>query len=416
MKKRYAILICSILALIVLCSTMFAFAADENPMIKKGQIHDDDFITGGSTVTNDGVILGDFLAGAQSFVNNGEVEGDILAGAYDVKIGGHVKGSVRVGASDIKLSAVVDRNVMLFGSNVTLHEDSVVKLNTYLFGAMVNATGTVLGKTNIYAGNVTLGGNYEGDVKINGMTEGTSFKLLPGTVIKGKLIYEGVTEYKLPSDVQVGEYEYIKIAPTSPQQAKPSFSIWDFVKKIFTLLVYYLFALLVYKLFPRFFAHSGDFIAAKPLTAAGMGIATLGSLVAGSLCLILLLILVIFILKGSVFVFGGLVFLFVTVITILFADIPVSLWLGSRISNTMSVQGRLAIGLGTITIVKMILDILKGIQGISTIVGVVSFVLNISIWIFGTGALVKTIFEIGKSANLQAKAEEEIIVYNDTMI
>ena len=42
------------------------------------------------------------------------------------------------------------------------------------------------------------------------------------------------------------------------------------------------------------------------------------------------------------------------------------------------------------------------------IIGVISFIINIAIWIFGTGAIIKIIFETGKAANRQADAEEMI--------
>jgi len=207
--------------------------------------------------------------------------------------------------------------------------------------------------------------------------------------------------------VEVGEYEYIHIEPASKGNHINRINFWDIIKTIFTMLVYYLFALLLYKLFPRFFLRSGDFIEAKPLTAAGIGIATLGTLVAGSLFLILVLILTIIIFKGSVFLFGLLLFIFVSVVTILFADIPVSLWLGNVItSRQSSVPARLAIGIGTITVVKIILSLLATVSPVASVVGILSFVIGVAIWIFGTGAIMKIIFETGKAANLQAEAEE----------
>ncbi len=408
MKKSWIVLICSVLTIIILAGTVIAFAADEKPVIQAGETLEGDFITGGNTIANDGVILGDFIAGAQVLRNTGEVEGDLIAGGNEISIGGHVMGSVRTGSSNVNISAVIDRNAMVFASNVVINENAEIKRNAYLFGAVISSYGKVLGNTSIYGGDVTLGGIYEGDVKINDMQEGSAFRMLPGTVIKGKLVYKGVTRYEVPSDVQVGDYEYIQIAPVSKQDINNRINFWDVIKKIFTMLIYYLFALLLYKLFPRFFVRSGDFIEAKPISAAGIGIATLGSLVAGSLLLILLLVMTIFIIKGSVFFFGLLLFIFVMVVTILFADIPVSIWLGNVITNRkFGVPGRLAIGIGTITVIKIALDLLNTISSVAPIIGVVSFVVNVAIWIFGTGAIIKIISETGKAANIQADAEAE---------
>ncbi|HHU91489.1 MAG TPA: polymer-forming cytoskeletal protein [Clostridiaceae bacterium] len=408
MKKGWIVLVSSVLMVFILAGSVFAFASDGNPIIRAGETHKGDFITGGNTVINDGIILGDFIAGAQMLKNSGEVEGDLIAGSAEINIDGHIMGSVRTGSNTVSISAVIDRNAMIFASNVVINEDAEIGRNAYLFGGIVSSYGRVSGDTIIYGGDVTLGGIYEGDVKINDMQEGSVFRMNPGTVIKGKLIYKGVTRYEVPSDVQVGEYEFIQIEPVSKGEIDNRISFWNIIKTIFTMLVYYLFALLLYKLFPRFFLRSGDFIEAKPLSAAGIGIATLGTLVAGSLSLVLLLILAIILVKGSVFFFGLLLFIFVMVVTVLFADIPVSIWLGNVItSRKYSVAGRLAIGIGSITILKIVLNLLKTISLVAPVIGVVSFILNVAIWVFGTGAIIKIIFETGKAANLQAEAEAE---------
>ncbi len=410
MKKHWKVFICSLLAVVLLGGTVIALAAEDNPIIRAGQTREGDVIAGGVSITNDGVILGDFIAGVQTLTNTGEVEGDLIAGASQINVSGKIGGSLRVGAAEARVNCSIERNAMVFGSTVTIGENTVIKRNAYYLGGIVNASGRVLGNTSIHASNVTLGGIYEGDVTINDMNEGTSLKLLPGTIIKGKLTYEGITKFEVPDDVQVGSYSFIKIEPVNNTKNQPSFSLWSFIKKIFTLLVYYLFALLIYKLFPRFFVRSGDFIGAKPLNSAGIGIATLGSLVAGGLALILFFILALFIINGSVAFFGGLVLIFVTVLTIIFADIPVSMWLGSVISNrNLSVPTRLAIGFASISVIKIILDFLSNIQAISSIVGIVSFILNIAIWIFGTGALVRSAYEVCKSANKEAENEEFVM-------
>ncbi|NLX64972.1 MAG: polymer-forming cytoskeletal protein [Clostridiaceae bacterium] len=413
MKKRWILLTCSLLVIFILAGTVFVFAANENMVIGVEKTHEGDFITGGNTVINDGTVKGDFIAVAQVLKNTGTVEGDLIAGSAEMDIDGYIKGSVRTGGNNVRISAVIDRNTMVFASNVVIGKDAEIKRNAYLFGGVVSFNGKVLGDTVIFGGDVTLGGNFEGNVKVKNIQEGSVFRMNPGTVIKGKLIYEGVTKYEIPSDVHVGDYEFIRVEPVSKGDNN-RLNFWKIIKTIFTMLVYYLFALLIYKLFPRFFLRSGDFIEVKPLTAAGIGIATLGTLVAGSLFLILLLILAVIIINGSVFFFGLLLFIFVTVVTILFADIPVSVWLGNVItSRKFSVPGRLAIGLGTITGVKILLDLLATVGPAAPVAGILSFVINVAIWIFGTGSIMKIIFETGKAANLHAEAEETVAETGD---
>jgi cytoskeletal protein CcmA (bactofilin family) len=407
MKKFFVIFACLLISVVLLGGTLFAIAAGESPLVRAGEVVNGDFITSDTTVSNEGKILGDFIAFGRTLTNKGEVEGDLIAGGTQLSVQGRIGGSLRLAGAEVRINSSVERNVMIYGSVISAGADNVVNHNAYYWGGTVSSSGKVMGNTTIRARSVTLGGVYEGDVTINTMTEDGTLDIQSGTIIKGKLTYEGVKEYAVPSDVQVGSYSYVSIEPVTKATEQTAFSLWGFIKRIFTLLVYYLFALLIYKVFPRFFVRSGDYIGANIFSSAGIGIATLGSLVAGSLGLILLLILALFIIKGSVVLFSSLVILFVTVVTILFADIPVSIWLGNIITNRKpGVPVRLAAGLAVISAVKIILEILKGLQGASTIAGIVLFILNISIWLIGTGAIMRSVYEAGKSANKQAEAEE----------
>ena len=407
MRKFWIVFACLLLSAVLLGGTAIAIAAGENPIVGPGEVVNDDFITTDTTVLNEGTVLGDFIAFAQTLTNKGQVEGDLIAGGLQVNIEGVIGGSLRVGGTDVRANCTIERNAMIYASIVNIGADTVVKRNAYYWGEAVNSAGRVMGNTTIRARSVTLSGVYDGDVNINTMTEDGKLDILPGTVIKGKLTYEGVKAYAVPSDVQVGSFSYVSIEPVDTTAAQSSLSLWSLIRKIFTLLAYYLIALLIYKIFPRFFVRSGDFIEAKPFSSAGIGIATLGSLVAGSLALILLMILALFILKGSVVLFSTLAILFVTMVTVLFADIPVSMWIGNIITNRKaSVPARLAAGLAAVSAIKIILEILKGLQGVSAIARIILFIVNISIWLLGTGALMKSVYEISRSANKQAEAEE----------
>ncbi|NMA67694.1 MAG: hypothetical protein GX957_15935, partial [Clostridiaceae bacterium] len=261
----------------------------------------------------------------------------------------------------------------------------------------------------IYGQNITLGGNFGGDVYIHDISENSSLNILPGTNISGKLTYEGKDTYQLPSNVNVSDYEFIKVQPSAAAQPTVGRTVLSYVKKIITLIVYYLFALLIYKLFPRYFEKSGLFIARRPGTATAIGIAAFGSMAGGVIFLFILLLITLFIFKGSVFLFVGLVFFFIIIITVLFAEIPVSLWLGGMVlKDRNSVPGRLALGLVIIWIIKFVLGMLKGLPG-AGVAGIILFILNACIWILGTGAILKTVFEIIKGANTHAEVDLDAI-------
>lgn len=406
MKKYVKVMVCIVLAILLFGGAVLAFAVEDNS-VNSGSIFESDFITAGTAVENKGTVKGDMIAFAQSVLSDGAVEGDIIAFANLITINGSSGGSVRVFGNSISISSEIERNAMLFGTTIDIKDNTSIKRNAYFFGEKISSLGNIAGDTHVFGSDVTLGGNFGGNVYIHGMT--ANLNILPGTEIKGKLTYEGTSDYQVPSGVQVGDYEYVAIQ--SPASEKQSFgqTIMPYVRKLLTLVVYYLFALLIYKMFPRFFEKSGSFIAQKPVNAAGIGVATFGSLVGGAIFLIILLLITVFVLKASVFMFAGLVFVFVATITILFASIPVSMWLGSSLLRTNSVPARLALGLGLITAVKIILGLAGGISGISWLTAIISFIINAAIWILGTGALIKTVSEIVKSANIHAEDEENKI-------
>ena len=405
MRKSVFLIAGIILLVFMIMGTVVVFAANDNPVVNNGQVEDGDFITNGYSVTNDGTIKGDLLSFSQTLTVRGSVEGDIIAGAPEINLSGDVGGSIRVAGTNINISSNISRNVMAAGSSVILNENTNILKNAYLVGGTIKCLGSVHGKTDINGTYVTLGGTYDGDVIIHNMVQNTTFDILPGTVINGRLTYEGVTDYSPPSGVAVNDFQFVRINPANTGKVS-RFEIMMVVKKVITLSIYYLFALLLYKLFPRFFTRSGGFISKKPLSAAGIGIATLGTFVGGFLLLIILFLLTIYIFNISIFAFTGFVFFFVGIVTILFADLPVSLWLGGIIARRSSVPAKLALGLITITVTKFVFDFLSDLSSVGSLFGVLGFFVRAVIWLLGTGAILKTLFAMFKSANRQAEAEE----------
>lgn len=403
--KRKPIRIVAVLLLIFLLTGAVIVLADEgNSTIGAGEVHDGDFIVEGNSVTNDGTIKGDLLSVSQRLTVRGYVEGDAIALAPDIFIGGEVGGSLRLVGSNVIVSSRVARNVMLLGSGILLDKGSVVLKNAYLVGDMVKCLGTVEGTTHIYGTNVTLGGVFNGDVKVHVVSANGRLDIQQGTVINGKLTYVGSTEFQPPSYVQVKDFEFIKV---SPSERTARVDVMAIIKKLATLTVYYLFALLLFKFFPRFFVRSGEFIARSPLAVAGIGMATLGTFVGGLLLLLILILLVLTILDVSILGFAGLIFLFFGVMTVVFADLPVSLWIGGKIAGrTARVPGKLAIGLITIQLIKLVLNLLGDIPSVGSVFSALGFLVNAAVWLLGTGAILKTLFSMLKAANQQAEAED----------
>lgn len=400
-------MICMILILALCSGTLAVLAADENQIVGPGETHEGDlFYFGGYSFTNDGTVKGDILLASQSLISRGSVEGDIIGYAMDVNITGDIDGSIRIASTTANISSKVARNLMIFGNNVIISDQTIIGRNAYILGGSVKCLAFIKGNTDIYASNVILGGTYEGNVTLNNMGEGTTLDFTPGTVIKGKLIYKGLSRPIIPAGVEVGGVEFIALDPAIGQQ-KPVFDFLTLFKKLVTILVYYLFALLLYKMFPRFFVRTGDFIAAKPLSAVGIGIATLGTLVGSVLLLIIIYLLTLVLLNISVVAFMGLVMAFFAAVITVFSSLPVSLWLGGRLTRQKgTVQGKVAIGLGIISLIRLALEYLAVVPSVGFIFGLLQFIFNLAIWLFGAGAILKVSYEMLKSANRQAEAEQ----------
>ena len=119
--------------------------------------------------------------------------------------------------------------------------------------------------------------------------------------------------------------------------------------------------------------------------------------------LLIIVLLVMTILDLSILGFTSLVFIFFGLVTVVFADIPVSLWLGDMIAGrTDSIPAKLASGLIVINAAKLVFSLLGGIPGVNAL----GFLLNAAIWLLGTGAILKTLFSMLKAANQQAEAED----------
>lgn len=406
MKKRHAGMMVVFLLIFLMIGMVMALAADESFTVSSGEIHDDDLLAGGYSVTNDGTVKGDLLAAAQTLTVRGAVEGDIIALASDVNCSGEVGGSLRLAGGNISISSRVARNLMLIGSNCMLGKDSVVKKNVYMLGDTIKSMGTVEGKSLVYGSDVTLGGVYNGDVNVHITDKDGRLSLLPGTVINGKLTYKGETEFYLPSDVQVQSYEFVKASPPDSVGVL-RLDVMATIKKLATLTVYFLFALLLFRLFPKFFVRSGNYISQSPLAAAGVGLAALGTFVGGLLLLLILFLLLIAIMDFSVFGFTGLVFVCFGLFTLVFADIPVSLWLGDKLARkTGSVPAKLAAGFVVIQTAKLAFKLLSSLSSVGSIFGAFGFLINAAVWLLGTGAVLKTLFSMLKAANQQAEAED----------
>ncbi|KND49342.1 MAG: hypothetical protein AB203_03005 [Parcubacteria bacterium C7867-008] len=160
-----------------------------------------DLAAAGGTVTTYSPIKGDALITGGTIHLQEAVEGDVRAAGLQVLIDGPVTGDVVVGGGTVKVTAPA-RDVRLFGLQVL-------------------ATGGAEGPVTIYGTDVTLAGEYAGDVEII-----ASDRLIigPDTHIRGTLRYNAPQQIEIPASSVVdggvtytGSYAYV---PTNAEVQK----------------------------------------------------------------------------------------------------------------------------------------------------------------------------------------------------
>jgi hypothetical protein len=371
--------------------------------VKKDQIVPGDKFVGGQIIKNDGVIKGDLIFWGQNISSTGTVEGDFIGMGQDVNLSGNVLGDVRAGGSTVNLGSAIGKNVNVFGGVIKFLDNSVIHGNVIAFGGQVNINGKVKGKTMIGAGNVVLNGEFFGDVNINNFgapepgKEETkaSLTVLPGTVIHGKLKFQGGTA-QIQKGAQVADFQWIKskITPGEKQQREVQSYIWKFIKLLFTTVAYFLIGLLLIRLFRTISGKMEQFTIAKPWSAVGCGLIALASAVAAAIVCVILLVFSFFMSPSFGLVFGlaataGYIVLFYL------ATIPAALWLGRLIlKEKRDTAYRFGVGLVVFNLGLFVLDLLGKLPTVGPVFPGLSFIIRFGAALLGVGALLYAIREI----------------------
>ncbi len=411
-KKRYI----PILTILLLFIPVITLADSSFVDIGKTDVIQRDKFVGAKSLRNEGTIKGDLIFGAQDIWSTGTVEGDIIGAGSELTVNGPVLGNVRVAGGTINLGGTTGKNVNLFGGVININKNSEIGGNLLILGGEMRIDGVVKGYTHIGGGEITLNGEFFGDVDVNtgfgeeidrdmdkDIDKDTKHKVkltvLPGTVIHGRLKYRG-QNLNIEQGAQIGDVEWIKpnIKPGEKQRREITETIWSFIRMLFGTAVYFLIGWAFYKLFPGVFRHQGELIAAKPINVAGVGLIGLVSTLVSLVIFIILLVLSVLINPGIGLIFGT-AMTFGYILLFYFSTIPVALWLGNQIQRkSLSIPYRFGVGLATITLSLFILKLLAKLPVVGLIFPTLSFIIIFGILIMGTGALLFGVKELIRSA------------------
>jgi cytoskeletal protein CcmA (bactofilin family) len=157
----------------------------------------------GTDVTVVSPLAGDVLAAGGTVSITGAISGDVMAAGGTVRIDKPVAGDVRAFGGEVTVDAPVAGDLILAGGTVTASSSAT---DTRIAGGTVRLTGAS-GPVIIYGADITLSGEFTGDVTIEASDRIT---IADGTHIRGALRYNGPQQITIPAGVRVdGGTSYI---------------------------------------------------------------------------------------------------------------------------------------------------------------------------------------------------------------
>lgn len=204
---------------------------------------------GGASVVFAAPVAGDLSALGGTIVDAAPVGNDALLIGGTVTTRAPVEGDVRIlaGTADVEKPVGGDLAVVAFSVSDTAH----VKGTLLIVGGSVTLSGGGDGPVTVYGNSVTLGGDFAGDVRI---VAGDRLTLLPGTNIRGALVYQAPMPAAIPDSASVGggvtytEASYLPGAGISRTLAFASIGIFLLARVLAALFL----AGLLAGLFPQF--------------------------------------------------------------------------------------------------------------------------------------------------------------------
>lgn len=421
----------SLFALLAVFSLSFATPASafdgrsgERVIIESDEVVNDDLYVTAAELVLDGTVNGDLIAIGQTLTINGRVEGDVMAAGQTVVINGTVTGAVRMAGSVLLLAegGSVGGDILGAGYSLEVQEGSSVGQDIVFAGGQLLIAGDVVRNMQVATGAFELrgavGGNVQADVAEAGASAGPppnifmpptavsaptvrpGFTIDPSARIEGNLEYMQTTDLAIPAGVVVGTVT--RSEPATGQMADEEttgerVSRWgvNILRSSVTLI---LLGLLLLWLFPFFLGGSSTKLQTAFWPSLGWGvIAYAGFFIA------LLFTIIVVVLGGLLFgvltlsglagtiISVGLLSLFVLIlgfvlVTSFVAKIvfgqALGKWFLARANSPLAEHRYWPMVIGVIVIVLVV-----ALLSFPLIPGILGWLLNFAIILFGLGAL-----------------------------
>jgi cytoskeletal protein CcmA (bactofilin family) len=143
------------LLFMMLCSVL-SFAQSEDTLIQSKQ--EDDTYLAGETIKVDAVINGDLFAAGRQLVTTDSIYGDLVAAGARLSIENYIADDVRIAAATIIVDSEIGDDLVVFGGDVRITENAVIRGNVIGFARDIEIEGTIDGKLDIEASKITING------------------------------------------------------------------------------------------------------------------------------------------------------------------------------------------------------------------------------------------------------------------
>lgn len=316
----------------------FELRASDTCRVASGETHTGDLYCTARIVDISGIQDGDLMGWGERIRVTGEVNGDVLGGARVITIDGVVRDTVRVGAAEVLVNGTIEGDLLALGAKLTVAQGAHITGDLVFCGEMVRMDGTLDGHLTSHGARLRMGGTVGGsisgttaDVAISGqvgdqvhMTVDTIY-LDPAARIRGDFIYEAREPVELEDDsIVMGDIRYL---PREDEDVSDE-AVFSFLKTTTrigfaaaALLVGFILLALFGKLVPSL--ESAMEREALPSLGIGFVITIVLPVAAGMAALFVVTIPLVMLV------------LFLYVMALYLAKLPVALWLGDKILRAL---------------------------------------------------------------------------------
>lgn len=140
----------------------------------------DVYLSGGEIFIESKVVGDAIIAGGKIFIKE-SISEDLMVGGGQITVDAEIGDDVRIFGGQIRINKPVNGDVIIFGGDVEINKDATINGNLILFSGQASVYSNITGSVKVQGGELKLDGNVGGmlnvkceELNINGIISGTS--------------------------------------------------------------------------------------------------------------------------------------------------------------------------------------------------------------------------------------------------